>query len=136
LCYTYHDMLTPLIIVKFHWTQLLFWAFHIPASKCICASLKQYINQGIQYSLVYVKKRTCLTVDVVKTEKEISLDKCYVESFASHSHNNCGCFVSQICILGYCLLGSNYHICWSERNVYTKFEKDFGFEGRLSVADN
>jgi hypothetical protein len=59
------------------------------------------INQSIQYSLVYVEKRTCLTVGVVKTEKWISLDKCYVESFASHSQNTCGCFVRQICILEY-----------------------------------
>jgi hypothetical protein len=55
-----------------------------------CKKMYMYIiktvNQSIQYPLVYVKKRTSLTVecrrrlDVVKTEKGISLDKFYVES--------------------------------------------------------
>jgi hypothetical protein len=44
----------------------------------INASELTRVNQSIQYSLVYVKKRTCLTADVVKAEKGISLDKCYV----------------------------------------------------------
>jgi hypothetical protein len=92
------------------------------------------INQSIQYSLVYVEKGICLTVGVVKAEKGISLDKCYVESFASHSQNTCGCFVRQICILEYIVFLKQIIILIMavEKKLYTiKFEKDFGFERRL-----